>query len=156
MGRFCFLQSSGSERWCFAFGEAKHNALFAIAVGKDRRFYSANFANDFGKTIQNSGPQFSSTKPNCVPILPITFQWHNAGHTTLSRQQLPLRLSYVVRIHQSQGQTLPKAVVDIGDGEMAAECTFMAVSRLKSLWDGLFMPMTFERLSNPCYWCTQL
>ena len=30
---------------------------------------------------------------------------------------------------------------------MAAGCTFVAVSRLKSLKDGLFVPMTFERTS---------
>ena len=38
-----------------------------------------------------SGPQFLPTKPKCIPIPPIIFQWHNAGaagHTTLSRQQL--------------------------------------------------------------------
>jgi ATP-dependent exoDNAse (exonuclease V) alpha subunit len=32
-------------------------------------------------------------------------------------------------IHMSQGQTLTKAVVDLGKGEKVAGCTFVATSR---------------------------
>ena len=39
-------------------------------------------------------------------------------------------LSYNITIHKSQGQTLSKAVIDIGDKEMTAGCTFVAVSSL--------------------------
>ena len=56
---------------------------------------------------------------------PIVFEWHN-GLTPLSRQQLPLRLSYAITIHKSQGQTMTKAVIDLGDKEMAAGCSFVA------------------------------
>ena len=51
-------------------------------------------------------------------------------------------------IHKSQGQTMTKAVIDIGNKEMAARCTFVALSRLKSLSGLLIQPMTFERLQN--------
>lgn len=64
------------------------------------------------------------------PFIPsVTFEWHN-GTYRLSRQQLPLHLSYTITILKSQGQTLSKAVIDIGDKEMAAGCTFVAVSSL--------------------------
>ena len=92
-----------------------------------------------------SGPPFIESKPKCIPIPPIVFEWHN-GLKTLSRQQIPLRLSYAMTIHKSQGQTMTKAVIDIGNKEMAAGCTFVALSRLKSLSGLLITPMTLERL----------
>ena len=79
-----------------------------------------------------SGPPFIPTKPKCIPIPPIVHEWHN-GLNNLSRQQIPLRLSYAMTIHKSQGQTMTKAVIDIGNKEMAAGCTFVALSRLKTL-----------------------
>ncbi len=58
----------------------------------------------------------------------------------------PLQLHYAITIHKGQGQTLEKAVIDIGKAELAGGCTFVAVSRLKPLNDGLFQPMSFQRL----------
>ena len=92
---------------------------------------------------QYTGPPFLTSKPNCVLIVPLTFQWHN-GLTQLSRQQLPLRLSYAITIHKSQGQTLTKAVIDIGNRKMAAGCAFVALSRLKSY----LMELSNQHLSN--------
>jgi ATP-dependent exoDNAse (exonuclease V) alpha subunit len=94
-----------------------------------------------------TGPPFMASKPKCIPIAPLTFQWHN-GSTQLSRQQLPLRLSYAITIHKSQGQTLTKAVIDIGDREMAAGCTFVAISRMKRLSDCIIQPMPYKRLQS--------
>ena len=56
--------------------------------------------------------------------------------------------SYAMTIHKSQGQTMTKAVIDIGDREMAAGCTFVALSRLKTLSGLLIQPMSFERLKS--------
>lgn len=39
-------------------------------------------------------------------------------------------------------------MIDIGERERAAGTTFVAISRLRSLADGLFQPMPFERLEN--------
>lgn len=91
------------------------------------------------------GPHFLSSHPGCVPVTPLTFQWESNGQI-LSRQQVPLQLRYAITIHKSQGQTLDKAVIDIGKSESAAGCTFVAISRLRSLTHGLIQPMPFERL----------
>ena len=88
-----------------------------------------------------SGPPFIE---NCVTIVPITHEWTSGTHH-LSCQQIPLQPCYAITIHKSHGQTL-KAVIDLGRAEMAAGCTFVAVSRLKKLEDGLFQPMTYKRL----------
>ena len=82
---------------------------------------------------------------NCVPIVPITYEWISGKHQ-LSRQRLPLQLCYAITIHKSQGQTLTKAVIDLGKAKLVAGCTFVAISRLKRLEDDLFYPMTYERL----------
>ena len=63
------------------------------------------------------GPPFLTTHPTCVPICPLTFEWESNGRR-LSRQQLPLQLRYTTTIHKSQGQTLDKAVIDIGKAEL--------------------------------------
>lgn len=97
-----------------------------------------------------TGPPFIQTKPNCIPISPVVHEWHN-GLKTLSRQQLPLRLSYAMTIHKSQGQTMSKAVIDIGKREMAAGCTFVALSSLKTLSGVLIQSMTLDQLKTIGY-----
>lgn len=89
------------------------------------------------------GPPFLNSAPKCVPIAPITFEWESK-----SRQQLPLQLRYAVTIHKSQGQTLHKAVIDLGKSELSPGLTFVAISRLRKLEDALFQPMTFDRLKR--------
>ena len=49
-------------------------------------------------------------------------------------------------IHKSHGQTLPKVVVDLGKGEKVAGCTLVATSRVRSINDIVFQPMTFDHL----------
>ena len=91
-----------------------------------------------------TGPIFNST-PLYVPIPPVTFEWQSKNKQ-YSRQQLPLKLSYALTIHKSQGQTLSKAVIDIGKSERVAGLTFVALSRLRHLTDAIIQPMTLERL----------
>jgi ATP-dependent DNA helicase PIF1 len=93
-----------------------------------------------------TGPTFN-TSPLCVPIPPVTFEWQ-CKNKQYSRQQLPIKLSYALTIHKSQGQTLSKAVIDIGKSERVAGLTFVALSRLKHLTDAIIQPMTLERLSS--------
>ena len=90
------------------------------------------------------GPTFND-QPHCVPIPPATAEWF-PGDGLQSRQQLPLRLAFALTIHKSQGQTLSRAVIDLGKSERAAGCTFVAISRMRSLQDCLIQLMTFDRL----------
>ena len=90
-----------------------------------------------------SGPTRNNTS-RFVPIPPVTFEWHS-GSQHYSRQ-LPIRLRYAITIHKSQGQTLSKAVIDIGKSERAAGSTYVAISRLRSLTDAIIEPMTLNRL----------
>ena len=92
------------------------------------------------------GPPFISEHPTWVPIPPITFEWTTTCRH--SRRQLPLRLSYAMTIHKSQGQTLDKAVIDIGDKERTVGLTFVALSRLRQLNHCLIQPMPYQRLKS--------
>lgn len=82
-----------------------------------------------------------------VPIIPCTTTWEGTGGARCSRRQLPLRLAYAVTIHKSQGVTLDKVIINIGEREFNRGLTFVAVSRSKRL-DGIaFRPgFTWERL----------
>ncbi|CAB4027966.1 ATP-dependent DNA helicase PIF1-like [Paramuricea clavata] len=92
-----------------------------------------------------TGPAFLDACSKCIPVPPKVFEWVADGKC-LSRQQVPLRLRYAMTIHKSQGQTLTKAVVHLGKGEKVAGCTFVATSRVRSIHDIVFEPMTFDRL----------
>ena len=92
-----------------------------------------------------TGPPFLHTHPQIVPIPPHLFEWETEGQR-LSRQQLPLRLSYAMTIHKSQGQTLSTVVIDLGKAERAAGCSFVALSRVRSLDNVVLQPLSFQRL----------
>ena len=91
------------------------------------------------------GPAFLHACSKCIPVPPKVFEWV-ADTRHLLRQQLPLRLRYAMTIHKSQGQTLTKAVVDLGKGERVVGCTLVATSMVRSIHDIVFEPMTFDRL----------
>ena len=62
--------------------------------------------------------------------------------------QVPLALCWAITMHKSQGQTMDKAVVDLGKSESTAGLTFVCLSRAKRLVDLLIEPMPLERLSR--------
>ena len=83
-----------------------------------------------------------------VPITPQHRTWLSTNKQC-SRLQLPLKLSWAVTIHKSQGMTLDKVVIDVGKKEFSSGLTFVACSRVRRLTDILFpSPFPYERLSK--------
>jgi hypothetical protein len=94
------------------------------------------------------GPRFFSNddpRHNWIPI-----NIFDARHMTLNyiRRQFPIRLAYALTIHKSQGQTISKAVIDLGKKEYSLGLTFVALSRLKKFTDFLIQPFSLERLQK--------
>lgn len=48
-----------------------------------------------------------------------------------SRTGYPLRLGYAMTIHKSQGQTLGRVVLDVGNNETSLGLTYVGASRVK-------------------------
>ncbi|CAN0496825.1 unnamed protein product, partial [Ectocarpus sp. 12 AP-2014] len=82
----------------------------------------------------------------CVPISPVDTMWQD-GETQV-RTQLPLRLCWAISMHKSQGQTLAKAVIDLGPKEACTGLTFVCLNRAKRLVDLIVEPMSFDRIGN--------
>ena len=74
-----------------------------------------------------SGPTLNDST---VPITPLRRTWSNSG-VQCSRLQLPLKLAWAVTIHKSQGLTLDKVVVDVGEKEFSCGLTYVACSRVR-------------------------
>ena len=91
------------------------------------------------------GPSLSSAVPRCVPVCPITVNSQSLSGKC-ERQQLPLKLAWALTIHKSQGLTLKKAWVDLGESENSLGVTYVALSRVKKLEDLVIEPMTLQRL----------
>jgi len=82
------------------------------------------------------------------PIVPTTENWTKSG-TTFNRKQLPVSLAHAVTGHKSQGLTLPKVVVDIGEKEMSAGITYVELSRVPKLTDLMIVGyFTKQRLED--------
>ncbi|KAJ7933180.1 hypothetical protein B0H13DRAFT_1498629, partial [Mycena leptocephala] len=58
--------------------------------------------------------------------------------------------AWAITIHKSQGLTLKKAVIDLGDKDFSSGLSFVAISRVKTL-DGIAFRTAFpwSRLQRP-------
>ena len=73
--------------------------------------------------------------------MPFSAQWER-GDKVLTRTQFPLRLVWAITVHKSQGLTLDKAVIDLGDGDFTPGLSFVAMSRVKKI-SGLMFKTSF-------------
>ena len=72
-----------------------------------------------------------------------------SGKESYSRINFPLLLAYSMTIHRSQGVTMQRIMINIGDREFACGLTYTAVSRVRSLKDLAFYPFpNFDRFAR--------
>ena len=89
-----------------------------------------------------SGPKFMSS--DSIPIVPIIANSFDGENN--ERQQIPLKLSWSITIHKSQGLTISQSIVDLGPSEKVAGIAYVALSRVKKLSDLMIEPLSLERL----------
>ncbi|XP_057837395.2 uncharacterized protein LOC131047633 [Cryptomeria japonica] len=86
-----------------------------------------------------TGPPWDHNNPTNIPIPPIS--------RGLQRQ-MPLKMAWALTIHKSQGLTLQRATIDIGNIDRQG-MTFTAISRVRDLTSLRIHPaFTFERYAR--------
>ena len=95
-----------------------------------------------------SGPSVVPGR-NLVPIVLETIQFESRSGVSGSRQQFPLTLGWAITLQKSQGLTLRRVILDIGNGESHLGITYVGCSRVKS-FKGLAFNKSFswERLDK--------
>ena len=83
---------------------------------------------------------FLADIPRVYPIGAIERTW-TFRKKLYTRKMLPIVAGYSFSIHKSQGQTLPCAIVDLGDKDFAPGLTYTALTRVRRLADLVFDPM---------------
>ena len=82
-----------------------------------------------------------------APIVPETVSFDPRSQMTGSIRQLPLVLGWAITIHKSQGLTLNRAIVDVGDSERNTGTTYVGCSRVRSATNLAFeKSFPFERI----------
>jgi ATP-dependent DNA helicase PIF1 len=89
---------------------------------------------------QYKGPSFLPGEDKCVPIVPLTRVWYMNGKPC-TRLMLPLAPAYAISIHKSQGMSLNKVIVNIGNREFANGLTYTAISRCTKIENLAFYPL---------------
>ena len=101
-----------------------------------------------------TGPNWSSGERyrGCVPFSPVQSAWSSCGANgegnTITRTQLPLKLCWALTMHKSQGQTLDKAAIDLGNRETCTGLTFVCLSRANRIDDVLVTAMPLDRIDR--------
>ena len=118
--------------------------------------YTGKFCIHLNKRIHSkqlaTGPTFQRAQDReqgpWIPITPFTARWEH-GNKSLARTQFPLRLAWAITVHKSQGLTLDKAVIDLGEKEFTSGLSFVAMSRVKEISGLLFKSFfPFSRLQK--------
>lgn len=100
-------------------------------------FVMVEFDNYNGPTINGA-----------VPIVPTQSSWIS-DNQECTRIQIPLCVAYAITIHKSQGMSLERAVVSLGDREWQLGLAYVALSRVRTL-NGLALDKecNYNRLSK--------
>ena len=82
-----------------------------------------------------TGPALFPDDPKLVPVPAFTSHFGGDGPQAkaFSRTQLPLALAWAITIHKAQGATYDKAIVNLGEKEIALGLTYVAFSRVRAL-----------------------
>ena len=80
-----------------------------------------------------SAPSIIPHVGNVIPIVSEVVQFDPRCGKTGGREQLPLMLGWAITIHKSQGLSLTRAVVGLGEKEMSMGITYVGCSRVKSV-----------------------
>ena len=91
------------------------------------------------KFDQYTGPSFHPKEEKLVPIAPVLRKWFESK-VEHNRIMLPLIPAYAITIHKSQGQTLNKVILNIGEKEYASGLAYTAISRATKLENVAFNP----------------
>ncbi|EXX58457.1 Pif1p [Rhizophagus irregularis DAOM 197198w] len=140
------IHSEGNEAKN-ASSDTAHGLEVNILLARGARvMLTANLQTESGLV---NGPTIVSLEgERVVPIAPIKRTWTGKSRALCSRMQIPVRLAWAITVHKSQGLTLNKAIIDLGDNEFTAGLSFVVVSQVHALEDLLFKPFSFERLQR--------
>ncbi|KAJ6561370.1 hypothetical protein DFH09DRAFT_920980 [Mycena vulgaris] len=95
-------------------------------------------------------PEWEGIDSSWVPIVPVTSRWDDKTGKSLTRTQLPLTPAWAITIHKSQGLTLHRAVIDLGQKDCSSGLSFVAISRVKKLAGAAFRTsFGLSRLQRP-------
>ena len=88
---------------------------------------------------QYTGPSYLNHISHCIPMTPVTRTWYMDGKTC-SRTMLAIAPAYAITIHKSQGMSLDKVIINIGNSEFANGLTYTAISRCRKIENLAFYP----------------
>jgi ATP-dependent DNA helicase PIF1 len=121
--------------------DAPYQVELVLRIGA-QVMLSVNLDSDMGLVNGSRGVIVDVCAATKLPVVEFVngikrvIAWHDwviEGFPFVSRSQVPLRLSYAITIHRSQGSTLDCALVDVGLGTFEYGQAYVALSRVTSL-----------------------
>jgi len=65
-----------------------------------------------------------------VAVPAVAREWHDGKRKLMSRTMLPLRLAFAIAFHKSQGMTIERVAINLGDAESHVGGTFTTLTRV--------------------------
>jgi ATP-dependent DNA helicase PIF1 len=105
--------------------------------------------------VSSSSSSSSSSASSALPVvrfnngLEMTINphtWMSENIPGIGVSQIPLILSWAITIHKSQGATLERCIIDIGERVFEAGQSYVALSRIKSLQGMSIMSYDVSRI----------